>query len=50
MLMEIQKYFNTHIEGIETRDWDAVEKMIKKTIKNPRSRPDFATATATQAS
>ncbi|KAL1968414.1 hypothetical protein VTN77DRAFT_1943 [Rasamsonia byssochlamydoides] len=41
MLMDIQKYFDTHIEGIETRDWDAVEKIIKKTIKNPRSRPEF---------
>jgi ATP-dependent RNA helicase DDX19/DBP5 len=41
MLMDIQKYFDTHIEGIETRDWDAVEKIIKKTIRNPRSRAEF---------
>lgn len=37
MLMDIQTFFNTNIERIDTRDWDEVEEIIKKTIKNPRS-------------
>lgn len=41
MLMNIQKYFHTTIEGIQTRDWDDVEDLVKKIIKNPRARGDF---------
>jgi ATP-dependent RNA helicase DDX19/DBP5 len=41
MLMNIQKYFHTTIEGINTRDWDEVESKLKKIIKNPRARGDF---------
>ncbi|OKL63361.1 ATP-dependent RNA helicase dbp5 [Talaromyces atroroseus] len=46
MLMDIQKYFHTTIEGINTRDWDEVEAMVKKIIKNPRARGDFPMSTA----
>ncbi|KAL1991290.1 hypothetical protein VTN49DRAFT_5282 [Thermomyces lanuginosus] len=45
MLMDISKYFDTHIEALQTDDWDELEKKIKKTIKNPRSRADY-TSTA----
>lgn len=41
MLNDIQQYFNTTIERIDTRDWDEVEEVIKKTIKNPRSGANF---------
>ena len=46
MLMNIQKFFHTTIEGINTRDWDEVEAMVKKIIKNPRARGDFAMSAA----
>lgn len=42
MLMQIQKYFNTEITRIDTRDWDEVEDIIKKTIKNPRSQANYS--------
>ncbi|EAU31326.1 hypothetical protein ATEG_08153 [Aspergillus terreus NIH2624] len=41
MLNQIQKYFNTSIQRIDTKDWDEVEDIIKKTIKNPRSQATF---------
>ncbi|KAL2002261.1 hypothetical protein VTN02DRAFT_342 [Thermoascus thermophilus] len=41
MLMQIQNFFNTNITRIDTRDWDEVEDIIKKTIKNPRSQANF---------
>ncbi|PTU19886.1 hypothetical protein P175DRAFT_0502062 [Aspergillus ochraceoroseus IBT 24754] len=41
MLNQIQKYFNTNIQRIDTGDWDEVEDIIKKTIKNPRSQANF---------
>ncbi|KAL2802714.1 P-loop containing nucleoside triphosphate hydrolase protein [Aspergillus granulosus] len=41
MLNQIQKYFNTDIQRIDTKDWDEVEDIIKKTIKNPRSQATF---------
>ncbi|KAL2817274.1 P-loop containing nucleoside triphosphate hydrolase protein [Aspergillus cavernicola] len=41
MLNQIQKYFNTDIQRIDTKDWDEVEDIIKKTIKNPRSQGTF---------
>lgn len=46
MLMSISKYFNTNIEGVQTRDWDEVEKLMKKIIKNPRARGDFPQLTS----
>jgi ATP-dependent RNA helicase DDX19/DBP5 len=46
MLMNISKFFHTNIEGIQTRDWDVVEELVKKIIKNPRARGDFPTSTA----
>lgn len=46
MLMSISKFFNTNIEGIQTRDWDEVEELVKKIIKNPRARGDFPQSTA----
>jgi ATP-dependent RNA helicase DDX19/DBP5 len=41
MLHEIEKFFNTTITRIDTRDWDEVEAIIKSTVKHPRSQPDF---------
>jgi ATP-dependent RNA helicase DDX19/DBP5 len=41
MLMKIQDYLHTTITRIDTRDWDEVEEVIKKTIKNPRSQAAF---------
>ena len=29
MLMDISKYFDTHIEALQTDDWDELEKKIK---------------------
>ncbi|EED19756.1 ATP dependent RNA helicase (Dbp5), putative [Talaromyces stipitatus ATCC 10500] len=43
MLMDISKYLHTNIEGVHTRDWDEVENLMKKIIKNPRARGDFPT-------
>lgn len=37
MLNEIQQFFQTTIQRIDANDWDEVEDVIKKTIKNPRS-------------
>lgn len=45
MLMNISKYYNTNIEGLDTRDWDEVERIMKKIIKNPRARGDFPQST-----
>ncbi|KAF9887712.1 RNA helicase required for poly(A+) mRNA export [Aspergillus nanangensis] len=41
MLNQIQKYFNTSIQRIDTKDWDEVEDVIKKTIKSSRSQATF---------
>ncbi|KAL4981060.1 ATP-dependent RNA helicase dbp5 [Aspergillus desertorum] len=41
MLNQIQKYFNTDIQRIDTKDWDEVEDIIKKTIKNSRAQAGF---------
>ncbi|KAL5336579.1 P-loop containing nucleoside triphosphate hydrolase protein [Aspergillus crustosus] len=41
MLNQIQKYFNTDIQRIDTKDWDEVEDIIKKTIKNTRAQGNF---------
>ncbi|KAL4782170.1 P-loop containing nucleoside triphosphate hydrolase protein [Aspergillus varians] len=41
MLNQIQKYFNTDIQRINTQDWDEVEDIIKKTIKNTRAQSNF---------
>ncbi|KAL4951487.1 ATP-dependent RNA helicase dbp5 [Aspergillus filifer] len=41
MLAQIQKYFNTDIQRIDTKDWDEVEEIIKKTIKNTRAQGNF---------
>lgn len=41
MLNEIQSFFNTTIQRIDAGDWDEVEEIIKKTIKNPRSGANF---------
>ncbi|KAL3476891.1 P-loop containing nucleoside triphosphate hydrolase protein [Aspergillus californicus] len=46
MLNQIQKYFNTDIQRIDTKDWDEVEDIIKKTIKNPRSQAGFGRGTS----
>jgi len=45
MLMEIQEYFATEIIRIDTRDWDEVERIIKQTVKHPRSKASFSFAT-----
>lgn len=41
MLNQIQKYFNTSIQRIDTKDWDEVEDIIKKTLKNTRAQAGF---------
>ncbi|PYI05357.1 DEAD-domain-containing protein [Aspergillus sclerotiicarbonarius CBS 121057] len=41
MLNQIQKYFNTSIQRIDTKDWDEVEDIIKKTIKSSRAQIAF---------
>ncbi|PWY91334.1 ATP dependent RNA helicase [Aspergillus sclerotioniger CBS 115572] len=41
MLNQIQKYFNTSIQRIDTKDWDEVEDVIKKTIKSSRAQIGF---------
>lgn len=42
MLNQIQAYFNCEIQRVDTKDWDEVEDIIKKTIKNSRANPKFA--------
>lgn len=41
MLNQIQQYFNTDIQRIDTKDWDEVEDIIKKTIKTTRAQGNF---------
>lgn len=41
MLNQIQQYFNTTIQRIDTKDWDEVEDIIKKTIKTTRAQGTF---------
>ncbi|KAF7589206.1 RNA helicase required for poly(A+) mRNA export [Aspergillus hancockii] len=41
MLNQIQQYFNCSIQRIDTKDWDEVEDIIKKTIKNTRAQGTF---------
>ncbi|KAJ5644076.1 uncharacterized protein N7484_006583 [Penicillium longicatenatum] len=43
MLRMIQEHFGCTIDRIDTSDWDEVEEMIKKTIKNSRAQANFAT-------
>lgn len=38
LLQDIQQYFNTNIERVDTRDWDDVEKKVKKVILKPARR------------
>jgi ATP-dependent RNA helicase DDX19/DBP5 len=42
MLRQIQQHFTCQIERIDTSDWDEVERIIKKTIKNSRAQAQFA--------
>ncbi|KAJ5210527.1 hypothetical protein N7491_010334 [Penicillium cf. griseofulvum] len=42
MLRKIQDHFQCIIDRIDTSDWDEVEEMIKKTIKNTRAQANFA--------
>ncbi|KAJ5717941.1 hypothetical protein N7488_003587 [Penicillium malachiteum] len=42
MLRMIQNHFLCSIDRIDTGDWDSVEQMIKKTIKNSRAQAKFA--------
>ncbi|OGM47266.1 ATP-dependent RNA helicase dbp5 [Aspergillus bombycis] len=41
MLNQIQQYFNCTIQRVDTKDWDEVEDIIKKTIKNTRAQAQF---------
>lgn len=41
MLRKIQAHFNCTIDRIDTSDWDEVEEIIKKTIKNTRAQAGF---------
>jgi ATP-dependent RNA helicase DDX19/DBP5 len=42
MLRQIQQHFSCQIDRIDTSDWDEVERMIKRTIKNSRAQAQFA--------
>ncbi|KAJ5155333.1 hypothetical protein N7492_008136 [Penicillium capsulatum] len=42
MLRQIQEHFKCTIDRIDTSDWDEVESIIKKTIKNQRAQANFA--------
>ncbi|OJJ42852.1 hypothetical protein ASPZODRAFT_104578 [Penicilliopsis zonata CBS 506.65] len=42
MLNQIQQYFQTEIQRVDTKDWDEVEDIIKKTIKSHRGQANFA--------
>ncbi|OQD77631.1 hypothetical protein PENDEC_c002G07069 [Penicillium decumbens] len=41
MLRKIQQHFNCSIERIDTNDWDEVEDLIKRTLKNSRAQANF---------
>ncbi|CAI7596715.1 hypothetical protein N7533_007185 [Penicillium manginii] len=42
MLRKIQQHFGCQIDRVDTGDWDEVEEVIKKTIKNSRAQANFA--------
>jgi ATP-dependent RNA helicase DDX19/DBP5 len=42
MLAKIQDHFHCSIDRIDTSDWDEVEELIKRTIKNTRAQAGFA--------
>ncbi|OQE28325.1 hypothetical protein PENSTE_c003G02894 [Penicillium steckii] len=41
MLRKIQQHFGCQIDRVDTGDWDEVEEVIKKTIKNSRAQANF---------
>ncbi|KAJ5290077.1 uncharacterized protein N7443_010330 [Penicillium atrosanguineum] len=41
MLRKIQEHFECNIERVETNDWDEVEDLIKRTLKNSRAQANF---------
>lgn len=41
MLRKIQQHFSCTIDRVDTNDWDEVEDMIKRTIKNSRAQANF---------
>ncbi|KIX92098.1 uncharacterized protein Z520_12182 [Fonsecaea multimorphosa CBS 102226] len=41
MLMEIQKYFNTHMTKVSTDDWDELEEQVSRIIKSSRAGSNF---------
>lgn len=41
MLQNIQNYFQTDIQSVNTRDWDEVEEMVKGIVKSSRSSANF---------
>ena len=41
MLMEIQRYFNTHMTKVATDDWDELEEQVSKIIKSSRAGANF---------
>ncbi|KAJ5584601.1 Helicase C-terminal, partial [Penicillium hispanicum] len=41
MLRKIQQHFSCNIERVDTNDWDEVENVIKRTIKNSRAQANF---------
>ncbi|OAP54604.1 hypothetical protein AYL99_11052 [Fonsecaea erecta] len=40
-LMEIQKYFNTHMTKVSTDDWDELEEQVSRIIKSSRAGSNF---------
>lgn len=40
-LMEIQKYFNTHMTKVATDDWDELEEQVSRIIKSSRAGANF---------
>lgn len=41
MLQDIQKYFQTEITSVNTRDWDEVESVVKGIVKSSRSGASY---------
>ena len=49
MLTHIGNYFNSPMTRVETKDWDVVEEIIQKVLKNPAADPNFKPQMASEA-
>ena len=41
ILVEIEQYFGVKMQGLDTNDWDDVEKKIKGVLKSTRAQANF---------